>query len=178
MATTDPRPVPLRRLPAATGWSFLVAGFAARLPQAMTPMGVLLLLASAASGGYGLGGLALAGYSAGCAIGGPVLVLSPRGMATASSGRPRPRRMSSRRRCSSWWPTHAVAAAVAVGWPTHRLGRSPAAVGPGSPGLLTTGTSRIGHQGKGSSATSSSGADSRQASYTSSDNSSSSMPAK
>lgn len=39
MATTDPRPVPLRRLPAATGWSFLVAGFAARLPQAMTPMG-------------------------------------------------------------------------------------------------------------------------------------------
>ncbi|HEX5115658.1 MAG TPA: MFS transporter [Pseudonocardiaceae bacterium] len=71
MATHAVR-TPLRRLPAVTGWSFLAAGFTARLPQAMTPLGVLLLV-SAGSGDYGLGGFALAGYSAGCAIGGPVL---------------------------------------------------------------------------------------------------------
>lgn len=71
-ATSVPLRTPLRRLPAAAGWSFLVAGFAARLPQAMVPMGMLMLVASAA-GSYAAAGLAVAAWSAGCAVGGPVI---------------------------------------------------------------------------------------------------------
>ncbi|MQA77146.1 MAG: hypothetical protein GEV10_01465 [Streptosporangiales bacterium] len=62
----------LRRLPATAGWSFLVSGFVARLPQAMVPMGMLLLVASAA-GSYAAAGLAVAAWSVGCAVGGPAI---------------------------------------------------------------------------------------------------------
>lgn len=63
---------PLLRLPAVAGWSFLAAGFAARLPQAMTPIGMLLLVA-ATTGSYAYAGLAIAAWSVGCAVGGPLL---------------------------------------------------------------------------------------------------------
>lgn len=73
LASPVPTPrTPLRRLPATAGWSFLVAGFAARLPQAMVPMGTLLLVASA-TGSYAAAGLAVAAWSAGCAVGGPAI---------------------------------------------------------------------------------------------------------
>lgn len=64
--------VRFRDLPRRAGWSFLISGFASRLPQAMMPLGVVLLLASA-TGRYGPGGFAVAAWSGGSAVGGPVI---------------------------------------------------------------------------------------------------------
>lgn len=63
---------PLRGVLGSVGGDFLVLDVAARLPTAMFPLGILLLVADR-TGSYGLGGLAVAALSVGGALGGPLV---------------------------------------------------------------------------------------------------------
>ncbi|ROR92454.1 MFS transporter [Nocardioides aurantiacus] len=73
--TTSTHPVPrtsLTGVARAGGRDFLVLDAAARLPTAMLPLGLLLLVANR-TGSYGTGGLAVAALSLGAAAGGPLV---------------------------------------------------------------------------------------------------------
>lgn len=75
-STAAPSPatghLPLRHVLRHAGASFLVLDALARLPVAMLPLGVLLLVADR-TGSYGAGGLAVAALSIGGAVGGPLV---------------------------------------------------------------------------------------------------------
>lgn len=75
MSTAPPPVVPrtsLGTVARAGGPGFLALDAAARLPTAMLPLGLLLLVADRA-GSYGTGGLAVAALSLGAAAGGPLV---------------------------------------------------------------------------------------------------------
>ncbi|MBW3086682.1 hypothetical protein KEM60_02911 [Austwickia sp. TVS 96-490-7B] len=65
-------PAPRVSLPAAAGWSFLVAGFVGRLPAAAIQLGLLMFVGHSGYG-YGVGGFAVAAVGVGTALGAPVV---------------------------------------------------------------------------------------------------------
>lgn len=67
-----PAPGAYRALLRATGPSFLILAFAARLPNGMGPLGILTLVAGT-SGSYGLAGVAAGAFGLGSAAGGPAV---------------------------------------------------------------------------------------------------------